>query len=77
MIAGTKRKASVPPKGLHLQNRFTTLKVEEESNVPTSNGSGLPNCETGKTTWKKWKINTPGDSLLQQLDVTHLSNPSY
>jgi len=36
VTSGSKRKASDPPEGLQMQNKFTLLKAEEKSDVPTS-----------------------------------------
>ncbi|KAK4817102.1 hypothetical protein QYF61_027965 [Mycteria americana] len=41
--------------GLQPQNRFTTLKVEEEPDVPASKGPGPPDPKPCKTTRKKCK----------------------
>lgn len=49
----SKRKALASPKGLHVQTSFTTLKVEEKINVPTSKGSVLPNPKLHNSLWKK------------------------
>lgn len=42
MTSSTKRKDPAPSKGLQVQNRSTTLKGEEEPDVPSSKGSGPP-----------------------------------
>lgn len=41
---GTKWKTPVPPKGLEVQNRFTTTNTEKP-NVPTNNETGPPNSK--------------------------------
>lgn len=54
MISGTKWTTPAPPKGIHLQNSFTTLKAEGKPDVPTSKESGPPNPKPCKATRKKW-----------------------
>lgn len=43
MTSGTERKAPASPRGLHLQNRLTAVRVEKAPDVPPSKGSDLPN----------------------------------
>lgn len=42
VTSSTKRKDPAPPKGLQVQNRFTTLTGEKQPGMHSSKGSGLP-----------------------------------
>lgn len=64
MPSGTKRKAPAPPKGLQLQNRFTTLKVEEEPDMVSSRSCGPPDPKSYKTPRRKQQVTVVGHSLL-------------
>lgn len=70
MTSGTKRTAPAPPKGIHLQNSFTTLKAEGKPDVPTSQASGPPNPKPCKATRKKWWVIVMGDSLLHGTEAS-------
>ena len=62
--SGTKRKAPAPPKGLQLQNRFTTLKAEEEPDMLSSRSCGSPDPKSCKTPRRKLQVTVVGHSLL-------------
>lgn len=46
-------KGSSLPKGLQLQNKFAALRVDEDPDVPSSKGTGLPDTKPCMTTMKK------------------------
>lgn len=52
LVASGKRRAPAPSKGLQMQNRFTLLKAEENSDVATSKEPGSPNSKSCKITRK-------------------------
>lgn len=64
--SATKRKVPAPPKGLHLQNRFTTLKVEEEPDMLSCRSCAPPppTPKSHKTLWRKEQVTVVGHFLL-------------
>lgn len=53
VLSGTGRKAPAPPKGLQLQNRFTTLKAEEEPDMLSSTSRGPQDLKSCKMPGRK------------------------
>lgn len=57
VTSGMKRKASAPPPaGLHLWNKFISLKAEEELGVLSSEASGPTDQELSRSTRRKWWV---------------------
>jgi len=79
VTSDTRRKAPAPPEGLHLWDRFTALKAEEELGVFSSVASGLTYLEPCRSIWKKSRVTaewgTPccvGQRHLSAILICHL-----
>jgi len=59
VTSGGRVKTPAPPKTLQLQNRFTTIKAEGESDVATGKRPGSLNLKSCRTPNNKWQCVTP------------------